>query len=455
MRLRLMLLVGALISLLLGGLGLYLVTSLEPWALDALDQELRLHARAIEEHLEVKRSGELEQEDDDHFEHVAFVILDATGATLMGRGLERLSPLAAALGRHQTIEAKDGRSWRVYAVEIRPEHEERLEAARRPLRLVVGAPARRFAEVSSRFRVGLAVSLVLGLLLGAAGAGLIAQLGSAPIRRLAAEVGAIEATSIERRIDPRGLDPELARLAGSMNGLLERLDQAFQQQRALISHASHALRTPVASLLAISEVNLRRERSADEYRRALREVGQVAKEANLMVEQILALGRIDSLQAGLHKAAVPLTELAEELRRLFAPRASEAGLGLRLDVPEGLRVEADPSRLRELLEVLLDNALRYTPRGGELGLEVVPDGPEVVLRVWDSGPGITEPERERVFERFYRGAAGKESGQPGSGLGLSIARAIAAAHGAELRVQDRPGGGTILALRLPPPSGQV
>lgn len=450
LRLRLVVLVGALVLLLLGGLGLYLMSSLEPWAREALDHELRLQAEAVEAHLEVKRSGELEQEDEDHFEHLAFAIVDAQGTVVMGRGLDRVWPRASrSPGRPETVEGNDGRSWRVYTVEIRPEHEERLDPSRRPLWLFVGAPARRFAEVSARFQLGLAVALVLGLLLGGAGAALIAQISSTPIRRLSAEVGAIEATSIERRIDSQGLDPELSRLAEAVNGLLERLSRAFEQQRALISHASHALRTPVASLLAISEVNLRRERSPEEYRRALLEIGQVAKDANLLVEQILALGRIDRLQAGLQKAQVPLSELGAELGRLFQSRALEAGLELRVDLPVDLSVEADPTRLRELLEILLDNAVRYTPRGGQLGIEAALEGRDVSLRVWDSGPGIDEGERARVFERFYRGAAGRESGQPGSGLGLSIARAIAQAHGAELELHSRPGGGTVVAFRLP------
>ncbi|MBK6684757.1 MAG: hypothetical protein IPG45_09805 [Deltaproteobacteria bacterium] len=452
LRLRLVVLVGTLVLLLLGGLGFYLMSSLEPWAREALDHELDLQAEAIEDHLEVKRSGQLEQEDDDHFDHVGFVILDARGEVAMGRGLDRVWPLFTEWGRPQTLEGTDGRSWRVYGRLIHPEHEERLDPSRRPLRLIVGTPARPFDQVSSRFQLGLAVSLMLGLFLGGAGAAVIAQVSSAPIRRLSVEVGGIEVTSIERRIHTSGLDPELAQLAGSVNGLLERLDGAFQQQRALISHASHALRTPVASLLTISEVNLRRERSTDEYRRALVEIGQVAKDANQMVEQILALGRIDRLQAGLQKSAVPLAELGEEMGRLFGPRALEAGLELQVDLPRTLALAADPTRLRELLEVLLDNALRYTPRGGQLGLDASSEGRQVVLRVWDTGPGIAAEERERVFERFYRGAVGKESGQPGSGLGLSIARAIALAHGAELLIQDRPGGGTQVILKFPPPS---
>lgn len=448
LRLRLVLWVGALVVVLLGGLGLYLMTSLEPWAREALDHELRRQAAAIEAHAEVKRSGELEQEDEDDFEHMAYAIVDARGERVSGQGLDRVWPEVKALDGPRTLEASDGRSWRVYAAELRPEHEERLDPSRRPLRVIVGAPARRFAEVSSRFQFGLGVALILGLVLGGAGAALIAQVSSAPIRRLAAEVGGIEATSIERRLAVDGRDPELAQLALAVNGLLERLSRAFEQQRALISHASHALRTPVASLRAITEVNLRRERSAEEYQKALVEIGQVATDANQLVEQILTLGRLDRLQDGLQKAPVSLAPLGAELSRLFAPRALESGLELRVDLSPHLSVMADPTRLRELLEVLLDNAIRYTPRGGQVGLEAAAEGGQIGLRVWDTGPGIAQDERARVFERFYRGAAGKESGQAGSGLGLAIAETIAQAHGTALGLAERPGGGTVVSFRL-------
>lgn len=451
LRLRLMLLVAALVVLILGGLGLYLGGSLEPWTLEALDHELEVRCEVLGAHLEVKRSGELEEEDDSG-DHGAFEVQDAGGAVLLGQGLERLRPFAPGIWGPRTVSTADGTAWRISACPITPEHSERLPAQLRPLRLVVGVPAQRFAPISSRFQLGLGIALVLGLGLGGLGAALIAQLSSAPLRRLSAELRTIEASSLDHRISLAGLDPELSRLGGAVNELLDRLSQAFQQQRALTARASHALRTPVASLRSITEVSLRKERSAEEYRQALVEVAEVAADASTLVQQILSLGRADVPAGSLAWGAVELPALGEELERLLAARAAESGIELSLAIPPSLVAWADRARLRELLEALLDNALRYTPRGGQVGLRAAQASGAIELEVWDTGPGIAEEERSKVFDRFYRGSAAEQSGQPGTGLGLAIAKAIADAHRAPLWIEGREGGGTAVKLRLKAPA---
>lgn len=450
LRLRLMLLVAALVVLILGGLGLYLGGSLEPWTLEALDHELEVRCEVLGAHLEVKRSGELEEEDDSG-DHGAFEVQDAGGAVLLGQGLERLRPFAPGIWGPRTVSTADGTEWRISACPITPEHSERLPAQLRPLRLVVGVPAQRFAPISSRFQLGLGIALVLGLGLGGLGAALIAQLSSAPLRRLSAELRTIEASSLDHRISLAGLDPELSRLGGAVNELLDRLSQAFQQQRALTARASHALRTPVASLRSITEVSLRKERSAEEYRQALVEVAEVAADASTLVQQILSLGRADVPTGSLAWGAVELPALGEELERLLAARAAESGIELSLAIPPSLVAWADRARLRELLEALLDNALRYTPRGGQVGLRAAQATGAIELEVWDTGPGIAEEERSKVFDRFYRGSAAEQSGQPGTGLGLAIAKAIADAHRAPLSIEAREGGGASVKLRLKAP----
>jgi signal transduction histidine kinase len=118
-------------------------------------------------------------------------------------------------------------------------------------------------------------------------------------------------------------------------------------------------------------------------------------------------------------------------------------------VPGGLAVPADPATLRELLEALLDNALLYTPAGGRCGIRAEPGTGTLSLSVWDTGPGIPEAERGQVYDRFFRGVAAQSSGRPGSGLGLAIVKAVADAHGARLRLGERPGGGAVFSVDLP------
>jgi two-component system, OmpR family, sensor histidine kinase BaeS len=139
-----------------------------------------------------------------------------------------------------------------------------------------------------------------------------------------------------------------------------------------------------------------------------------------------------------------------ELERLFRPRAEVAGLAWETTVPEGLTVHATHARLREMLDALLDNAFRYTPRGGTVRFTAREEGPRVLLEVTDTGPGIAPEEREQVFERFFRGKAAEASGQPGSGMGLSLVQALVAAEGGELAVAGPPGTRVTIALSAAP-----
>lgn len=452
LRLKLVVLVLGLVSVLLGGLGLYLGESLDVWSAEILNRELERRSSAMASQLEIDKDGRLElDEDDEHGEGAAgpYRVKDATGDVLAARG----SGIPQTEGRLgiETLAGSDGRLWRVLSRTIDPEHAGRLRAEQRPLVLTVAAPAGRFSELSSRFRFGLLLALALGAGLGAAGAALIAQLLSSPLRRLSAEVASIEARSIERRLSMAGLDPDLARLATALNGALDRLERAFRQQKELVARASHALRTPIAAILSTAEVSVRKERDSDAYRAALGDVMTSAREASMLVDQLLALSRADVLRDGLVKEPVELGVVAKELRRLFEPRAEAAGLQLELELPESLAIEADPLRFRELLEALVDNALRYTPRGGRVGVRARPAASHIALEVWDTGLGIEAAEREQVFERFFRGGAAEKSGQPGTGLGLAIVRAIADAHGAPIHLEAGEGGGTSVRTEWPLP----
>jgi signal transduction histidine kinase len=139
-----------------------------------------------------------------------------------------------------------------------------------------------------------------------------------------------------------------------------------------------------------------------------------------------------------------------ELERLFRPRAEVAGLVWETLIPEGLTVQVTRALLREVLDALLDNAFRYTPRGGTVRFTARQEGPLVLLEVIDTGPGIAPEEREQVFERFFRGKAAETSGQPGSGLGLSLVKALVAAEGGALSVSSPPGTRVTIAFSAAP-----
>ncbi|HET9594690.1 MAG TPA: ATP-binding protein [Anaeromyxobacteraceae bacterium] len=443
-------LVVGLTATILAGLGVYLASSWSGWSREAVERDLSRRISSIASLVEVKKDGRLELEDE------GSPLLDDPAHPFRILG-PSFSASNGELGRawpdpeERVVAVMDGRgrTWTVMTRFVAPrgKHADRFGDSVRLAIQVAGMEAP-FGPLEERFRRGLLAALAAALVLGGGGAALLAHVAFAPLRRLASETDSIGASSLDRRIGSERLDPELRRVASSFNALLARLEEAMQRQRAFVSRASHALRTPTATILTRAEVALRRERAPAEYRAALDEIAAAARESATLVAHLLTLARLDDRRGALQLEDVALLAIASELSRLLSPRADEAGLSLECDVASELTVRADRAALRELLEALLDNAIRYTPRGGRVGLRARKDGVGVLLVVWDTGPGIPPEERGLVFERFHRGSAAAASGAPGSGLGLAIVKTIADAHGATLSLTDHPGGGLQVTMRL-------
>lgn len=450
LRAKIVALVAGVTAAVLLGLGLFLAGSWSGWSREAVERDLSDRAEALAAAVEVKDGGELELEDEDLGSDPAhpFRVLGPDGLAASRGDLPWPEPAV----RVAVVTDRHGRPWRVLTLVADAAGDRHHRG--RALRVVVQVAASDapFGPLEARFRRGLLLALLAALAAGGGAAALLAHLSLGPLRRLAAEVDAIGATSLDRRVDASRLDPELRRVASAFNDLLARLEGAMEHQRALVARASHALRTPTATILARADVALRRDRPAGDYREALEEVATAARESAALVSHLLALARLEERRGALEPIEVPLSELAHELARLLGPRAEEAGVALACEVPAGLSVVAERAALRELLEALLDNALAYTPRGGRAGLRAEPAAGAVAVTVWDTGPGIAPEERAEVFERFRRGRAARSSGKPGSGLGLAIVKAIADAHGAALALGDRPGGGLEVSVTLPAPT---
>ena len=244
-----------------------------------------------------------------------------------------------------------------------------------------------------------------------------------------------------------GLPRELQPLAGSLNALLARLDLALAAQRRFTADAAHELRTPLAALKLQAELA---ERTTDPAARsaAFAELDAGVVRAAHLVEQLLTMARLEPDAPARHFVDVDLPALAKDAVVARAALAVDKDVDLGVTRVAQVPVRGDPADLAMLIANLLDNALRYTPAGGRVDVAVDDDGGQAVLSVVDTGPGIAVADRERVFERFYRGAAG--AGGPdatGSGLGLSIVRRIADAHGATILLDDA-GDGRGLAVRV-------
>ena len=235
-----------------------------------------------------------------------------------------------------------------------------------------------------------------------------------------------------------GLPSELQPLAASLNALLARLDATLSAQRRFTADAAHELRTPLAALKLQVELA---ERAPDGPTRtaALAELKRGVDRAARLTEQLLTLARLEPEAPTRAFGDVDLSALARDAVVARAPLALDKRIDLGVARTTPATVRGDPASLAMLLANRLDNALRYTPEGGRVDVAVDDDRAGAVLTVTDTGPGIPAAERERVFERFHRGtAAGDAADAGGSGLGLSIVRRIADAHGATVTLGDGP-----------------
>lgn len=281
-------------------------------------------------------------------------------------------------------------------------------------------------ELAEHLLAGMLAPLLFGLPLLGAWIWFATRRGLAPLDRVAEEIAARAPERLDP-VAPAVAPREVRPMLDAMNALFGRVAIALDQERRFTADAAHELRTPLAAIVAQAQV-ARRARDDAERDHALGQIAVGAQRAGRLVDQLLTLARLDPA-AGLPLAPVRLDELAAEVCADHGAAALEKNIALELDAPEPAVVAGNADMLRALLRNLLDNALRYTPAGGKVGVGVTVD----VLAVSDSGPGIPAAERENALRRFHR-LAGQETA--GSGLGLSIAARIAELHGARLELAD-------------------
>jgi two-component system OmpR family sensor kinase len=232
-------------------------------------------------------------------------------------------------------------------------------------------------------------------------------------------------------------------MVAQLNDLLARLADAIETQKRFTADAAHELRTPLSALQLQLQV-LERARTPDDQREALAQLKAGALRANRLVEQLLTLARIEPDSAHSPAAAVKLDRLAQKCVAEIEPLAAAKRMELRLGRIEPVEALGHEEMLRTLLDNLVENAIRYTPAGGQVSVDAYADDGVPMLAVTDNGPGIAPKEREHVFDRFYRVAG---TSVPGSGLGLAIVKGIAGLHGARVELGDGERGAG-LAVRV-------
>jgi signal transduction histidine kinase len=308
-----------------------------------------------------------------------------------------------------------------------------------------------------RFGWLLAALVPVVMLIAIAGGYWLSGRALAPVDRMTRDVQLISVSDPGRRLDVPPAGDELSRLAETFNAMLVRWQGAFADMVRFTADASHELRTPISLTRTTAELALTRPRTPDEYRTALAEIHAHSERMSALVEDLLTLARAD---AGVELPALSVLdvrEVAADVAREVRPQAARRSLDLQVSLAgRPLLVCGGRESLRRLLLILLDNAVKYTPSGGSIRLDVSvrpagEDGrPFACIRVTDSGPGISAADRAHVFDRFYRGSHAREAAPDGSGLGLSIAKTIAARHGGDITVFEPSGdGGCGLDVTLP------
>lgn len=276
-----------------------------------------------------------------------------------------------------------------------------------------------------------------------------------PVRIITHAAEDISAQDLTRRLPVSG-DDEFAQLAKTMNRMIKRLqnsyaqmESAFEQERRFTADASHELRTPLTAIKANTSLALRGERTVDQYVKALQATDKAADLMNRLIQDLLLLARSDSGQLQLNLQHVNISELFQQAIALV-DLENEAGTAkITTTVDNELYLVCDEHHLLRVMTNLLENALRHTPANGEIQLNAQRYGDQLMIKVIDSGEGISVEHLTKITDRFYRVDASRSRKDGGTGLGLAIVKSIIEAHHGNILFSSSPGNGTVVVLYFP------
>ncbi|OGO53739.1 MAG: hypothetical protein A2Z32_02520 [Chloroflexi bacterium RBG_16_69_14] len=378
------------------------------------------------------------------------VVLRPDGSVLADSGAPGVEPLPLT---EEDLAAADRHEQSVREVEtaddvVRMTVEPVLAAGGDPVGYVAWAgstgPLRDVLE-TVRTALVLGGVIIVGLALG--GGLVLARRALAPIADVTDTARAIALSGdFGARVEAGRPGDEVGELAIAFNEMLEALEQNHQALQRFLGDASHQLRTPLTTIRASLDLAKRVEIPQEERQAILADARDEAERMGRLIGDLLSLARAES-GARLEFAPVELDAVLVESVR----RQAQASPDVRMSVAqvEPALVDGDRDRLRELFGILLDNAARYTPSGGTVTAGLSARGGRAVVRIEDTGIGLDEADRDRLFERLYRGTRAREMRPSGTGLGLAIARWIVESHAGTIALADRAGGGTMVTVNLP------
>jgi two-component system heavy metal sensor histidine kinase CusS len=326
----------------------------------------------------------------------------------------------------------------------------------RPVKLYIGGALDEEFFILRKYRNALSL-LLPGLLLIASCSGyFLSRHALKPVGRMTKAALEIGVSNLSRRLPVPEARDEIQALAIVWNQLLERLEAAVSRLSRFSADASHDIRTSITVMLATSQLSLNRRRSEQEYRQDLEKIVTECRTATTLLDALLTLSQSDNFMHEVQFHKLNLCELVVMGCRRVEDLAESCGIMLDWHLPDDpIYVDGDEILLQRLLGILLDNAIRYTPQHGEIRAEVTMIGSQPSITVRDTGVGMSEDVRRQVFERFYQADLREGKSRAGNGLGLSIGRWIADAHGAELTVDSEPLSGSAFNILFPSSSLQT
>jgi signal transduction histidine kinase len=361
-----------------------------------------------------------------------------------------LTSMPASWGSYALEELDNGDGWRIVPARGAPV---RLEVA--GVRLWDGTVLQVGRTTLERDRFLRDVRALLGALfllvvaVGLLGGGALTWQAFRPVRDLLQTLRHITATGqLSARVPEAGGRDVLSELAQVGNQMLGRIESLVTGMRGALDTVAHDLRTPIARLRGRAEQALLGPPDANAYREALEDTVEEADRVSALLTTVMDISEAEAGAMRLVRERLDVARVLQDTVALYEDVAEEKGLTLTLEpVPEGLEVDADYARLRQALANLVDNAVKYTPAGGTVTIAARADGASVVIEFRDSGPGITADQQPRIWERLYRGDAGRH--ERGLGLGLSLVKAVVEAHHGTTEVVSAPGTGSTFRIVLP------
>jgi len=292
------------------------------------------------------------------------------------------------------------------------------------------------------------VPILLGL--GTFGAFWIARRALAPVDRITMDARSITANNLSGRLAvPKAVD-ELRRLSETLNQMLDRIETSFKSIRQFTADASHELRAPMTLIHAAADFSLRRDRTREELHEGMERILRESKRTTALVDDLLLIARSDSDPAAFERNPIELSSLLADI----AMQARTLAQGKHIEIVSQIKAQStvisgDELSIRRLFMALVDNAVKYTAEDGKVWISIDTEGKDAVIRIRDTGLGISREDLPRVFDRFWRADKVRSRDEGGTGLGLAIAKGITERHGGTLSVESELGQGSTFFVRLP------